>query len=257
MSYAKKDMSEFYHPLPAFSEKDPYMKAFPWVDKAANLLYHQLDDGIEHIPTEGPALIIGNHLRAIESFTVPALIARKLGRRTIFAAKQSYFKGGVTLFGHRIRSPEAWFFEDVTHAIPVARDGKRESIQEFQDAAVSVLEQGELLAGYPEGTRSPDGRLYKFRNGFANVALAYPVPIIPHGNVYIPPISPDPRRVAITHFGEPILPHEYEGMKPFELSELMRSRVQLLTQQALAEVFAPTGKEEKKRFILDLKRGIK
>lgn len=252
-----KEMSEFHHSLPPISDDDPYMKFFPFVDKAVNILYHQLDDGIENIPVEGPAIILGNHLHAVESFTTPALIARKLGRRTIFAAKQSYFEGGVTLFGRHIRSPRAYFFQDVTHAIPVARNGKRESIQEFQDAAVNVLEQGELLAGYPEGTRSPDGRLYKYRNGFANVALAAHVPIIPQGNVYMPHIGPDPRRIAITHFGKPIMPEEYEDMKPFELSELVRTRVQLLTGQELADTFAPTGKEEKKKFILDLKRGAK
>jgi 1-acyl-sn-glycerol-3-phosphate acyltransferase len=257
ISYAYKDMSEFSYSLPPASDDDPYLKAFPFVDKVVKSLYRQEIEGIEHIPETGPALILANHLRKADSFTTPALIVRELNRRTIFAAKQSYFEGGVDIFGHHLRSPTAWFFQEFTHAIPVARDGKKESISEFHQAAVSVLNGGDLLAGYPEGTRSPDGRLYRARNGFATIALEAMVPIIPQGNMYSSHRGADPRQIAHVHFGEPIQPAEYEGMRPFELSELISSRIQALTGQEYVHKYLPTGKDEKTKFLIDLKRSTK
>lgn len=250
-------MSEFHYSLPPISGDDPYLKAFPYVDRLMRMLYRQEVTGIENIPTEGPALIAGNHLRKAESFITPALIARKLGRRTIFAAKQSYFEGGFDVLGHHYRSPTAWFFQEFTHAIPVARGSGRNAIKDFHNAGVSVLENDDLLAVYPEGTRSPDGRLYRFRNGLAEIALEVKVPIIPEGHVYSPGKLPDPRTVAGVTFGEPIMPNEYDGMRPFELSDLLASRVQELTGQEYVHKYLPTNKDEKRAFLDKLKRGIK
>jgi len=248
-------MSELNYSLPPSGENDPYLKAFPFVDMAVRALYRQEVEGIEHVPKKGPALILGNHLRKADSFTTPALIVRELNRRTIFAAKQSYFEGGIDVLGHHLRSPTAWFFQEFTHAIPVARDGKKESISDFHQAAVSVLQGGDLLAGYPEGTRSPDGRLYRARNGFAAIALEAMVPIIPQGNLYVPRAGFDPRQGAQIKFGKPIQPEEYDGMRPFELSKLISERIQALTGQEYVHRYLPTNQEEKEALLRELRSG--
>ena len=246
-------MSEFHYSLPPSGENDPYLKAFPFVDMAVRALYRQEVEGIEHVPKIGPALILGNHLRKADSFTTPALIVRERNRRTIFAAKKSYFDGGVDILGHHIRSPTAWFFQEFTHAIPVARDSQKQSMRDFHQAALTVLGNGDLLAGYPEGTRSPDGRLFKARTGFATIALEAMVPIIPQGNIYDRPYGFDPRTIARIRFGEPIQPEEYEGMRSFELSRLITERIQALTGQEYVDKLLPTDKAAKADLIRQLK----
>jgi len=120
-------------------------------------------EGMEHIPTRGRAILASNHLAVFDSFFLPAV----LKRRITFVAKAEYFEDPKT----------AWFFR-AAGQIPIKRSGGSAS-QGALDAAADVLEADGLFGIYPEGTRSPDGRLYRGRTGVARLALRCEVPIIP------------------------------------------------------------------------------
>ncbi|HEX8580993.1 MAG TPA: lysophospholipid acyltransferase family protein [Acidimicrobiales bacterium] len=120
-------------------------------------------EGLEHVPASGAAILASNHLAVCDSFFLPAV----LSRRITFVAKAEYFENPKT----------AWFFRAVGQ-IPIKRGGGSASAAAL-DAAAEVLEAGGLFGIYPEGTRSPDGRLYKGRTGVARLALRCDVPVLP------------------------------------------------------------------------------
>ena len=119
-------------------------------------------EGLEHVPTEGGAILASNHVSFCDSIFLPLV----LRRRITFVAKAEYFEDRKT----------AWFFRAVGQ-IPIKREGGSAS-QRALESAREVLESGELFGIYPEGTRSPDGRLYKGHTGVARLALQCKVPII-------------------------------------------------------------------------------
>ena len=119
--------------------------------------------GSEHVPAEGPAILASNHLSFSDSFFLPMV----LRRRVTFVAKAEYFEDPKT----------AWFFRSVGQ-IPIKRTGGSAS-QGALEAAAEVLASGGLFGIYPEGTRSPDGRLYRGHTGVARLALQQGVPVLP------------------------------------------------------------------------------
>jgi 1-acyl-sn-glycerol-3-phosphate acyltransferase len=119
-------------------------------------------EGAEHVPADGGAIMAGNHLAVCDSFFLPLV----LRRRITFVAKAEYFEDPKT----------AWFFRAVGQ-IPIKRGGGSAS-QRALESAREVLDQGQLFGIYPEGTRSPDGRLYKGHTGVARLALQCKVPVI-------------------------------------------------------------------------------
>lgn len=129
-------------------------------------------EGFENIPRSGPAIIASNHLSFSDSFFIPALFPRPV----TFIAKAEYFtKGGLTGWASKN------FYGRFAGAVPVDRSGSRNATEAALDVAVAALNRGELFGIYPEGTRSPDGRLYRGRTGIAEIALRTGVPIIPVG----------------------------------------------------------------------------
>jgi len=138
-----------------------------WVIKAVltpllRFFYRVRVEGLEHVPAEGAAILAGNHLAVCDSFFLPLV----LRRRITFVAKAEYFEDPKT----------AWFFRAVGQ-IPVKRGGGPAS-QRALAAAEEVLQAGDLFGIYPEGTRSPDGRLYKGHTGVARLALRNRVPVL-------------------------------------------------------------------------------
>jgi 1-acyl-sn-glycerol-3-phosphate acyltransferase len=125
-------------------------------------------EGEEHIPTVGPAILVSNHISAGDTIVLPAMIRRRL----TFPAKAELFAGRG--FGPRIVS---WFLRNVGQ-LPMDRSGGRASATSM-DGVLGVLSDGELLGIYPEGTRSPDGRLYKGKTGVARLVLQAKVPVVP------------------------------------------------------------------------------
>lgn len=126
------------------------------------LLFKVRVEGIENVPATGPVILASNHLSFSDSIFLPLV----LKRRVTFVAKAEYFEQRKT----------AWFFR-ATGQIPVKRGGGPAS-QRALDAAQEVLDAGGVFAIYPEGTRSPDGRLYKGRTGVARLALDAKSPVV-------------------------------------------------------------------------------
>ena len=124
--------------------------------------------GLEKIPSSGPVILASNHLSVMDSLYFPLLAKRQL----TFLAKKEYFTtpgfaGGI----------QKWLFSSVGQ-VPIDRQDKSQ-----QDAALhtalGVLAKGDPLGMYPEGTRSPDGRLYRGKTGMARMALESGVPVYP------------------------------------------------------------------------------
>lgn len=126
--------------------------------------------GRENFPASGAALLVGNHQSVADWLFTPLL----LPRRVTFLAKSDYFTG-TGIKGMLSR----WFFAG-TGQYPIDRSNA-DAAQAALNAGMEVLSSGEILCMYPEGTRSPDGRLYRGKTGPARLALRAGVPIIPVG----------------------------------------------------------------------------
>ena len=120
-------------------------------------------EGAENIPADGPVIMASNHISFCDSIFLPLV----LKRRITFVAKAEYFDDPKT----------AWFFRAVGQ-IPIRREGGSAS-QRALETARGVLESGGTFGIYPEGTRSPDGKLYKGHTGIARLALQTKAPIVP------------------------------------------------------------------------------
>jgi len=150
-------------------------------------------DGAQHIPAKGPVILASNHLAVADSFFLVLMVRRRI----TFVAKSEYFTGSG-LKGRLSR----WFYS-AAGQVPIDRSGAS-AAQGALDAATRILADGGIWAIYPEGTRSPDGRLYKGKTGVLRVALATGAPVIPvvmHGTRAVnPPGSRRwrPGRVRIT-----------------------------------------------------------
>jgi 1-acyl-sn-glycerol-3-phosphate acyltransferase len=196
--------------------------------------------GLENVPAKGGAILASNHLSFSDSFFLPLV----LPRRITFLAKADYFTGR----GIKGRLT-AGFFRGVGQ-VPVDRSGGKAS-----DAALATAMRilGELLGIYPEGTRSPDGRLYRGKTGVARMALEAGVPVIPVAMIDTHKVQPIgskmPRigRVGVV-LGKPLDFSRYDGMAEDRfvqrsvtdeiMYELMR-----LSGQEYADVYAATMKE--------------
>lgn len=127
--------------------------------------------GAENVPARGGAILVSNHIAAFDSVVVPAMLPRVI----TFPAKAELFKGDKGL-GSKI---VAWFLKAIK-MVPMDRGGGRASAASLK-AIADVMESGNLIAIYPEGTRSPDGRLYKGKTGVARMVLTHDVPVVPVG----------------------------------------------------------------------------
>ncbi len=187
-------------------------------------------EGLENVPRKGPAIIAANHLSFLDSLFIPLVIK---WRKLTYLAKSDYFKSWKT----------AWFFK-AAGQIPVDRDDKEKS-RDALGAGLSILKAGKLLGIYPEGTRSPDGKLHRGRTGAARLALAAQVPIVPCGvvgsNDVMPKAAKWPRlrpgmKVKV-RFGKPIDVARFEG------KEKDRSALRALTDEVMAEILKLSGQE--------------
>jgi 1-acyl-sn-glycerol-3-phosphate acyltransferase len=132
------------------------------------LLFRPWVEGEENLPETGPAILVSNHIAAGDTFILPAMIRRRL----TLVAKVELFRGrGV---GGQLIS---WFVKSIGQ-LPMDRSGGRASASSME-GVLGVLKSGGLLGMYPEGTRSPDGRLYRGKTGVARLVLQAGVPVIP------------------------------------------------------------------------------
>ncbi|MEV6637135.1 lysophospholipid acyltransferase family protein [Actinoplanes sp. NPDC051470] len=193
-------------------------------------------EGLENIPKSGGAIFASNHLSVADELFLGATVPRHLA----FWAKSDYFDG-TGLRGRFNR-----FIMEGLGAIRVDRSGGRAALGAF-DAAIPALKAGDMVVVYPEGTRSPDGKLYRGRTGAARLAVGAGVPIIPVGVIgteKIQPIGqPYPKLVgwgkATIKFGKPI---EAAG-RPDD-----RTALRVLTDEVMAEIQKLTGQEYVSRY---------
>jgi 1-acyl-sn-glycerol-3-phosphate acyltransferase len=185
---------------------------FYWVVKAVlapilRLVFRPWFVGAENVPRAGPAILASNHLSFSDHFFAPLPIPRKV----VFLAKSEYFTGrGLKGLASRM------FFSGVGQ-IPVDRSGGEASERALK-TGLRVLAQGHLLGIYPEGTRTPDGRLYRGKTGVARLALEARAPVIPTAMIggfeFQPPgrITPRLRVRPGVKFGKPLDFSRYYGL---------------------------------------------
>nr|WP_208407671.1 lysophospholipid acyltransferase family protein [Amycolatopsis granulosa] len=206
------------------------------------LLWPTKVTGAENVPDTGGAILASNHLAVADSFFMPL----RVKRRVTFPAKQEYFtekglKGTL----------KKWFFTGAGQ-IPIDRSGGS-AAQAALDTAIRLLREGNLLGIYPEGTRSPDGRLYKGKTGVARVALEAGVPVIPVAMVGTDKVNPigskmwRPRRLEI-RFGRPLDFSRYAGLSGDRFversitDEIMYALMELSGQEYV-DIYAAKAKE--------------
>lgn len=156
----------------------PGVKAYyrPWIE------------GAENVPETGGAILASNHLSFSDSVFLPLVLTRKV----VFLGKAEYFTG---------KGPKGWatktFMEGVG-TIPVHRGGGRASEAALR-TGLQVVQGGDLLGIYPEGTRSPDGNLYRGKTGVARLAIEGGVPVIPVAMIDTHIAQPIGQRVPSRH----------------------------------------------------------
>ncbi|MFT4043619.1 MAG: lysophospholipid acyltransferase family protein [Gordonia sp. (in: high G+C Gram-positive bacteria)] len=199
-------------------------------------------EGLENIPDDGPAILASNHLAVMDSFFLPLMVPRRI----YFLAKREYFTGTGVRGGF-----QRWFYT-AAGQIPIDRSGA-EAAAGALTAARRQLDQGKLMGMYPEGTRSPDGRLYKGKTGLARLALDTGVPVIPVAMIgtreFNPPGTVFPRPTKVTvRIGKPLHFARYEGMQGNRFieravtDEIMYELMQLSGQQYV-DIYAATLKD--------------
>lgn len=216
------------------------------VGGSLKLAFRPWVEGLEHIPADGPAILASNHLSFSDSFFLPAVLDRKV----TFIAKAEYFntpgvKGRLT----------AAFFKGVGQ-LPVDRSGVRGAGEAAIRSGIEVLERGELFGIYPEGTRSPDGRLYRGKpGGLARVALATGAPVIPVAMIDTEKIQPPGQvmpklmRPGI-RIGRPLDFSRYQGM------EHDRFVLRAVTDEVMYEIMKLSGQEYVDMYATAMKRQI-
>jgi 1-acyl-sn-glycerol-3-phosphate acyltransferase len=207
------------------------------VAPALRAFYRPVVTGLEQVPRTGPVIFAANHVSFADEIFTP-LAAR---RQIVYFAKAEYF----TAPGLRGKAMAAFFHG--LGQVPVARADTR-SAAAVIDIGVEVLRGGRALGIYPEGTRSPDGRLYKFRTGVARVALRSGAPVIPVGLVGTREVQPpDERRwhrgPVEVHFGAPLqfadrAAQERSSRVLREITEQVRVAVQHLSGQEYVDTYA-------------------
>ncbi|MDO4241847.1 MAG: lysophospholipid acyltransferase family protein [Microbacteriaceae bacterium] len=219
-------------------------------------IYRPWIEGLENLPKTGPVIIVGNHLSVIDSFFMPLMI----DRRVYFLAKSDYFTG-KGLKGWLVRN----FMQGVGQ-LPIDRSGGRAS-EASLEAGLGVLKQGRVLGIYPEGTRSPDGRLYRGRTGVARMILesgATVVPAIMVDTDKAMPIGvriPRIRRIG-TILGKPLDFSRFQSMEADRfvlrsITDEIMFEIQQISKQQYVDVYASTMKAQLAREARDEKAGKK
>jgi 1-acyl-sn-glycerol-3-phosphate acyltransferase len=210
------------------------------------LIFRPRVEGAENVPTEGAAILASNHLSFSDSIFLPLMLDRKV----TFLAKSDYFTGR----GVKGRLTAAFF--KLADQLPVDRSGGKAS-EAALNTGLRVLSGGDFLGIYPEGTRSPDGRLYRGKTGVARMALEAKVPVIPVAMIDTekiqPPgkIIPTVRQVGL-RLGRPLDFSRYYGMEGDRfvlrsITDEIMYELMLLSGQEYVDVYAATMKERLKR----------
>ncbi|QKJ19677.1 lysophospholipid acyltransferase family protein [Microbacterium hominis] len=201
--------------------------------------------GRRNVPSAGGAILASNHLSFVDSIILPLMIDRPVS----FLAKSDYFTGkGLKGWATRV------FFKG-TGQLPIDRSGGKAS-EASLNTGLQVLGGGNLLGIYPEGTRSPDGKLYRGRTGIARMALEAGVPVVPVIMVDTDTMMPIgqriPRVVRVgVVIGEPLDFSRFAGMESDRyilrsITDEIMVALQRLGEQEYEDVYASTVKDRLK-----------
>jgi len=191
------------------------------------LIYRPKARGLENIPAQGPVILAANHVSFLDSLFVPLMVKR----RVVFLGKADYFTSVKT----------RWFFK-LASVIPVKREGGTSGEAAIQ-AGVRELRNGNVVGIYPEGTRSPDGRLYRGKTGVARMALLAGCPVIPVGVLGTRDIQPPEKRMpriggrVEVVYGQPLRFDRFEG------KDRDRFVLRSVTDEIMYEIMMLTGQE--------------
>ncbi|MGY1652755.1 lysophospholipid acyltransferase family protein [Geodermatophilus sp. SYSU D01119] len=201
---------------------------FVAIGPAVRLVFRPRAEGREHVPADGAAILASNHLSAADWIFMPL----SLRRRVTFLAKAEYFTGR----GVKGRLQRAFF--SGAGQVPIDRSSATAAEGAIR-TGIGILRQGKLLGIYPEGTRSPDGRLYRGKTGVARMALETGAPVVPVAMTYTPRRIPFGSRLprVVVRFGEPLDFSRYEGLAGDRFVE--RS----ITDEIMYEVMTLSGQE--------------
>lgn len=208
------------------------------------VLFRPWIKGADKIPTDGAAILASNHLSFSDSIFLPLMLRRPV----VFLAKSEYFTGkGIK------GTLSRWFFKG-TGQLPIDRSGGKAS-EAALNTGLGVLSQSQLLGIYPEGTRSPDGRLFRGRTGIARMVLEAKVPVFPVAMIdteKVQPIGrrlPRIRRIGVV-VGEPLDFSRFAGMEGDRLvlravtDEIIYELMKLSGQEYI-DVYASTLKDRR------------
>jgi 1-acyl-sn-glycerol-3-phosphate acyltransferase len=203
------------------------------------VLFRPKVKGLRHVPGSGPVIIASNHLSFSDSIFMPLVVPRKV----TFLAKSEYF----TSPGPKGLLKKLTFI--ALGQVPVDRSGGRRS-EAALITGLKVLAEGKCLGIYPEGTRSPDGRLYKGRTGIARLAIESGAPIIPVAMFNTEKIQPTgtvvPKVMRVEMiFGEPMY---FEGdstdlLHLRDVTDKIMSTIQALSGQEYVDTYATKAKK--------------
>lgn len=195
------------------------------------LLFRPRVEGLEHIPATGPVILAGNHL----AFSDSPFMTLVSPRPVYFIGKDDYVNGR----GLKGRFKAAFF--TAVGMIPVDRDGARGGVAALMTGR-NVLLEGNIFGIHPEGTRSPDGRLYRGRTGVARLTLMTGAPVVPCALIGTDRVQPEGKKLPRLHrvtvrFGAPLDFSRYEGM------DRDRYVLRAVTDEVMSEVMRLSGQE--------------
>jgi 1-acyl-sn-glycerol-3-phosphate acyltransferase len=208
------------------------------------LIFRPKVEGLEHVPAEGPVIIASNHLSFADSIFMPLSVKR----RVTFPAKAEYFTG------KGIKGRLVKLFMSGTGQIPIDRSGGK-AARAALEVGLRILREGGVFGIYPEGTRSPDGRLYRGKTGVARLALesgAVVVPVAMMNMDKVQPIGqrlPNLKRVHI-RFGPALDFSRYAGMAGDRFIE------RAVTDEIMYELMTLTGRPYVDVYAASLKTAI-
>lgn len=200
-------------------------------------------EGLENIPPSGAAILASNHLAVADSFYLPLVVRRRI----TFLAKAEYFTGtGIKGWFTR------WFYT-VAGQVPIDRTDADSALSALNTAG-RLLAEGKLLGMYPEGTRSPDGRLYKGKTGLARLALQTGVPVIPVAMIGTDVVNPPGSKMwrfgrVQVKFGKPLEFSRFEGLAGNRFIE------RAVIDEVMYELMQLSGQEYVDLYAADVKAG--
>jgi 1-acyl-sn-glycerol-3-phosphate acyltransferase len=208
------------------------------------LLFRPKVSGLRHVPSNGPVIIASNHLSFSDSIFMPLVVPRNV----TFLAKSEYFTSpGIKGFIKKIT-----FI--ALGQVPVDRSGGKRSEAALL-TGLKLLKDEHCIGIYPEGTRSPDGRLYKGRTGIARMAIESGAPIIPvamYNTAEIQPtgqVVPKVRRVEMV-FGEPMYftgDSTDQAVLRTATNQIMEKIAELSKQEYVPNMYASEAKDAIKK----------